>query len=173
MSSDLDPIDYTILSLKNIEDEVNSYLDEHMQQLYDEYVVVEIKELVKAMNMPKEFSNGVAFEKTAKNTGKIINTWGTDDTPLALWFNYGTRDHWIEPVNAKALAWKNKEGSHAQAIFYQSGTQEGSTIFSKGHYVSGVPRTEAMEMGMKAGKKRIIAEATSKIQNDINARSIF
>ena len=65
------------------------------------------------------------------------------------------------------LAWGGKEGKNATAIYFQGEKPEG-TKFSKGHYVSGVPRTEAMEIGFNIGKKRMAVEASKIIQRELH-----
>ena len=49
---------------------------------------------------------GIKFVRTGTNEGEIINTWGTQSLPLALWFNYGTRDH--GSLGNWPLHWKDK-----------------------------------------------------------------
>jgi len=46
----------------------------------------------------------------------------TKEIPLGIYFEEGTRDHWIEPVEKEALHW----------------VQDGRGFFSKGHQVSGI-----------------------------------
>lgn len=167
MSVQLNANEYIPTQRENIKIEINKILDDFMIPLMNYTIVTEIKLMAAAANIPKEFAQGVKFLRTAPNKGKIINTWGSDKVPLARYFNYGTTKHWIAPVNAKALAWGGKSGSHATAIFFQGGQPEG-TKFSKGHYVSGVPRTEAMEIGFRIGKKRLAEEAGKLIQKELN-----
>jgi len=146
--------------------EIDEILDDFMEPLVNFTIISEIKSIATAANIPQGFIDGVKFVKTGKNKGIVINTWGTDEKPLAKWFNYGTVQHWIEPKTAKALAWEGKSGSHATAIYFQ-GEKKAGTIFSKGHYVSGVPRTEAMERGYNIGKKKLAEEAAKIIQKEL------
>jgi hypothetical protein len=53
------------------------------------------------------------------------NTW----EPIMGYLNFGTRTHWIEPVNAQALHWE----------------EFGQHYFSKGHIVSGILGSFFME----------------------------
>jgi len=46
----------------------------------------------------------------------------TKEIPLGIYFEEGTKDHWIEPVEKEALHW----------------VQDGKSFFSKGHEVSGI-----------------------------------
>lgn len=166
MSVILNSDEYIPSQREEIKIEINRILDDFMEPLINFTIIAEIKAIAAAANIPQSFIDGVKFRKTGPNKGQVINTWGTTDKPLAKWFNYGTTMHWIAPVNKKALAWGGKSGSHATAIFFQGGEPEG-TKFSKGHYVSGVPRTEAMERGFNIGKKRLALEAGKIIQKEL------
>lgn len=147
--------------------EIDEILDDFMEPLVNFTIISEIKSIATAANIPQGFIDGVKFVKTGKNKGIVINTWGSDEKPLAKWFNYGTTLHWIEPKTAKVLAFPNTGGTHARAIYFQGSKNKGDTAFSKGHYVSGVPRTEAMERGYNIGKKKLAEEAAKIIQKEL------
>jgi len=152
---------------EEIRKEIDEILDDFMEPLVDFTIITEIESIAQAANIPQGFIDGVKFVKTGPNQGDVINTWGTEEKPLAIWFNYGTVQHWIEPKNSKVLAWEGKSGSHATAIYFQ-GEKNTGTMFSKGHYVSGVPRTEAMERGFNIGKERLSAEASKIVQKELH-----
>lgn len=65
---------------------------------------------------------------------------------IATYQHYGTRRHWIEPVNKQALSWV--EGS--------------KRYFSKGHYVSGIKRTKFFEINEK--DKQLIKNLLTKLK---------
>ncbi len=147
--------------------EIDKILDAFMEPLVKNTIVAQIKALGFAANLPQGFMDGVKFIKTEKNKGIIVNTWGTEQKPLARWFNYGTTQHWIEPTQAQALAWSSSIGQNPQAIFFQGEAKEGDMLFSKGHYVSGVPKTEVMERGFNIGKKMLAVEAGNIVRNEL------
>ncbi len=134
---------------------IDKMLDDFMEPLMNSTIVAEIKRLADGANLPKAFSDGVKFKRTGPNQGEIINTWGTNEKPLAAWFNYGTNQHWIEPFDPDgALVFPDTSGRN-------SGQGE---AFSKGHYVAGIPRTEVMESGFQIGKKLLAIEASKIVQ---------
>jgi len=150
--------------------QINQLLDDHMEPLVNSTIIDEIKSLSDAANVPTKFKDGVKFRKTTANHGQIINTWGTEEVPLARYFNYGTSLHWTESDKpGGTLAWpaQGGGGSKGRSIFFQSSEKKGGTIFSKGHYVSGVPRTEVMEIGFNIGTKRLIAEAGKLVKDEM------
>jgi len=150
-----------IRKLESVEEKTNKYLNRDMRKLLNSIVIREMKSIARAMNLPQHFINGIKFRKTGPNIGEVINTWGGTynssgqfAAPLALWFNYGTARHWIQPKTpGGVLTWIAGEGSNANAIFYKGNAQPGQRMYSKGHYVSGLPRTEAMEIGLARGMK--------------------
>jgi len=148
--------------------EIDKILDTYMEPLMKFTIVEEIKNLAKASNLPQAFIDGVKFRRTAPNEGEIINTWGSQEKPLARWFNDGTRAHWIAPVRKKALHWLAKSGRFAKAIFFQSGVKSGTDLFSMGHYVSGIVATHSMERGFEIGKKRLAIEAGKLVEQELS-----
>lgn len=164
----IDPNQFIPTQREDLRLQINNILDAYMESLFNDYIVDEIRIIAAAANMPKSFIDGVKFVKTGLNEGEIINTWGTKDVPLAAYFNYGTTDHWIEPKSADGvLAFPASSGRNASAIFFQGSSQKGDTMFSKGHYVSGVPRTEVMEIGYKIGSGRLAEEAGKIISREL------
>ncbi len=140
LETSMETIDNLIRKLQNLKPQTQEYLDDNMQSLYEAHVIPEVKSIAMAMNLPRKFIDGIKFVKTGKNEGKIINTWGTPNKPLARWFNYGTKAHFIAPIGALSLHWITKEGRDA---------------YSKGHMVSGLPKTNAMEIGIEQGMNRL------------------
>ena len=164
----LDASEFIPSQREDIRKEIDVVLDAFMEPLVVETIIAEIKALGYAANMPQSFIDGVKFRKTEANKGVVINTWGTEEKPLAKWFNYGTVTHWIEPKDPEGvLAFPATTGSHASAIFFMGESKQGDTLFSKGHYVSGVPKTEVMERGFQIGKKRLVAEAGKIVRSEL------
>ena len=166
MSVQLNAEEFIPTQREEVRKEIDEILDDFMEPLVNFTIITEIKAIAQAANIPQGFIDGVKFVKTGKNKGVVIKTWGTDEKPLAMWFNYGTTQHWIEPKPGGVLAWEGKSGSHATAIYFQ-GEKNAGVMFSKGHYVSGVPRTEAMERGFNIGKKKLAAEAAKIVEKEL------
>ena len=145
-----------IQDLENLEPVTREFIVEHLDDLMNTYVVFECISAAKASNLPLEFIAGIAWKRTGDLDGRIINTWGTKDKPLAKWFNDGTPDHWIEPLDPEGvLVWEATIGKNAKAIFFMGNAEQGQLLFSKGHYVSGLDKTEAMERGISNGMRRV------------------
>ena len=165
-------IQQAIDDLENLETVTRHYLIENLDDLMKEFVVFEAVASAKASNLPLEFIDGIEWKRTGELTGKIINTWGTTEKPLAKWFEFGTPDHWIAPLKAGGvLAFPATFGTHATAIFFMGNKEMGQTLFSKGHYVSGLPKTEAMQRGIDTGFKRaktaILKNSKSEVSREL------
>ncbi len=149
--------------------EINRILDDFMEPLMNSTIIAEIKQLAMAANIPQSFIDGVKFRRTTANKGEIINTWGSSDKPLARWFNDGTPQHWIEPKDPEGvLVFPATQGRNASAIFFMGESKEGDVLFSKGHYVAGVPKTEVMQRGFQIGKKRLVVEAGKIVEKELS-----
>jgi len=139
-------VDQALQDLENLEPTVRNYIIENLDELMQEFLIFEITSAALASNLPKEFVDGVAWVRTGELSGKIVNRWGSAEKPLARWFNDGTPDHWIEPLKpGGVLSWTATFGNNATAIFFAGNQTEGQRMYSKGHYVSGLEKTEAMQ----------------------------
>ena len=120
-------------------------------------ILAEMVGAANAANMPQGFADGIKMEKKSDDEFEIYNDWGYDGRPLAAYFEYGTKDHWVEPRKpGGVLAWKGR-GTHAKSIYYK-GSGKGNSkgfFFSKGHYVSGIRSYMAMNNGFETGMRRM------------------
>lgn len=145
-----------IQDIERLQPATREYLITNLDTLMNDFVVFEVVAAARASNLPLEFIAGIKWKRTGDLSGKIVNMWGTADKPLAKWFNNGTPDHWIAPLKpGGVLAWEATFGRHAKAIFFMGEAKEGTMLFSKGHFVSGLDKTEAMERGIANGFKRL------------------
>jgi hypothetical protein len=148
-------IEQAIQDIENLESITRQYLINNLDSIMVEFVVFETINSAKASNLPNEFVAGIGWKRTGELSGKIINTWGSSDKPLAKWFEDGTPDHWIEPLSPDGvLVWEASFGKNASAIFFMGDQEQGQLLYSKGHYVSGLDKTEAMARGIATGFKR-------------------
>ena len=148
--------------------EFTRFLEENMEDWINQTVIKEMKAFALAAALPDAFLAGITLTKIP-NGYRITNTWSKDDKPLADYFEFGTRDHWIQPKNPDGvLAWGAPGSSgehHGSAIYFQSGNKKGTSLFSKGHYVSGIARSDAMQRGYDIGMiqlKILISDETEK-----------
>lgn len=126
-------------------------------------VLDEIIRMCQAANMPRAFIEHIKLEKISDVEYRITNDWAEGGKPLAMWHEYGTDGHWVKPKKpGGVLAFPKPDESkqrHGSAIYFKSHKPDaGETVYSRGHYVSGIPRLEPMTRGFKRGMERF-AEA--------------
>jgi len=86
--------------------------------------------------------------------------------PLDLYFEHGTKDHWIEPKEKKALHWIDTGGSSPQAIYSQgSNLKEGESKFSMGHFVKGIEARNIMTDTKKLGYPKFRKELMKQLKD--------
>jgi len=141
--------DSASMQLNEAKDMVNEILDTNMEFLMEKYMLPEIKRAAQAANVPEGFVLGIEFIRTGDNEGDVINTWGTEELPLAKWFNWGTRDHGSK--GNWPLRWRSKK--------------TGVMIFAQ--YVRGVPKTNAMEIGMDLGIEKLQQEVPKFVEAEL------
>ena len=147
---------------------------ESIEELIEKTVLAEMIMAAQAANAPASFIKNIKLEKVSDTEYRIVNDWHTFDprtgkkVPLARFFEYGTTRHWVEPVDAKALAWSSggPQSGRSQAIYSKrADNTKGGKLFSKGHYVSGIIGYEPMNTGFKHG----IAKMKQILEESVNA----
>jgi hypothetical protein len=167
--------DQTRGKLINARAEINDFIDDNMEANYNRFVIPEIKAISRAANAPEAFTESFYFLKTGKNAGKIINTLGTKQKPLAKWFNYGTKRNYpitpkVQHPQGTPRAEREKEdigGGHVSepSVLHWIDPQTGKDMFREIVIHPGQPRTLAMEIGLRIGQKRLIAEVKNQVKN--------
>ena len=110
-----------------------------------------------AANLPQGFIDGIKVRQISKTKFEIKNAWKNpwNSAPLAVFFEHGTRDHWVA---GRPMAWYQGEPSHnPKAIYSESSRLYPAMLFSWGHYITGIPATMAMHNGFKIGQQRLKA----------------
>ena len=129
-------------------------IKDKIQSIIERTVLLEVKRSAEAANMPQGFIDNIKLIKESDSKYVIKNDWNKDGVPLALFFEWGTRDHWIEPRTAQVLAWPSSgpdSGSKKAIYSKRHDNKKGNMLFSKGHYVKGIDRYESMSRGFDIG----------------------
>ena len=113
-----------------------------------------------AAKMPKSFIKNIRLTKLEDGKYEIRNNWtGPKGEPLAVFFEYGTVDHFIPGNPVLVFESKGPQSGSAKAIYSKSSSNvKGNMIFSTGHYVKGLVAHEPMFNGFKKGSKRMARE---------------
>lgn len=129
----------------------------------------EFLRLCEDRGMTQRYSQSLVIESTVTGNGiklKLYVDYEDRDgkgIPLDEYFEHGTKDHWIEPVNKKALHWIKQGGGSPQSIYSESSeTQDGDGMFSKGHFVKGIEArnimTDTRRLGFPKFKKELMKQ---------------
>ena len=119
--------------------------------------------------MTERYKQSLVIETEESGTGVKVKLYvdykdrDGKNIPLDLYFEHGTKDHWIEPKNKKALHWIDTGGSRPQAIYSQGGdSKEGVARFSTGHFVRGIEArnimTDTKRLGYPKFKKELMRQ---------------
>ena len=131
--------------------------DDGIEDIIKDTILSEMISASNAAGMPKSFIKNIKLKKISDGRYEIENAWkNEDDKPLAIFFEYGTDDHYISgnPI----LAWPSggPNSGNATAIYSKSaGNKKGNMLFSRGHYVSGLPAYEPMTNGFRKGSQKM------------------
>ena len=93
------------------------------------------REQAAGKGMSKRYQQSLRITQEGDTIIMRLDYRGDNDEPLGVWFEHGTRDHFIAPVNAKVLSW----------------IEDGKRFFSKGHFVKGITATNIMNTTKEQG----------------------
>ena len=175
--------DITRIQLKRSKHEINLDLDDMMESYYNDIVIPEIQSVARAANTPDEFVQGFKFVKTGKNKGKIINTWGSADLPLAKFFNYGTKKNYLiepkvvhaekSPRSPRDKEQVGKDDGDSKVIHpsvLKITLPDGSVIFRPYAIHPGIEKSLAMETGTELGTQQLIPVIQNRIKEKYSNR---
>lgn len=102
----------------------------------------------------KDWKTKVDFDKEVRTKNNAIEGEESTDNDIYRFVSAGTKRHYVAPRRARVLAFQPnyKSKSVAGTIPSRSGGASGNTVFSKGHYVSGI---KAREYPKQIAKKRM------------------
>ena len=135
-------------------------LDKIEQIIYDT-IIPEMRAAGYASGVPEEFIKHIKVRKVSDRHYCIFNDW-TDDTgkkPLALWFEHGTKRHWVQPKDPDGvLAWPSggpESGSSRARFSKRFDNTKNNMLFSKGHWIDPIPPYGSMGFGWKQGLPKL------------------
>lgn len=161
---------------KRLAEDVPKFVNDNLDTWIAETILRQAQMYARAANMPRKFIDNIRVE-SGPGGFDLVNEWkGKKGEPLAEWFEFGTERHWVEPKDKDGvLAWPavaHGKQRNAPAIYFKRGTKKGTMLFSKGHYVSGLPAIEPMTRGVEQGihklKRRIRREVKNKFAYEDN-----
>ncbi|MCZ6583234.1 MAG: hypothetical protein O6761_08740 [Thaumarchaeota archaeon] len=114
---------------------IKEFIDYRLLDIANQTIVKSIKEESVLKKMPTRYTENIHAEIDKEYLWIWVDFQGKNKEPLDIFFEEGTKRHFVKPVTKKALAWIQKEVQY----------------FSKGHYVSGIKARYVFRDGFLKG----------------------
>lgn len=149
------------------------FLDHKIVEIAQQTLEKTIREEAKSKDMPERYTNNIQTEFDGESLWVWVDFKGDDNEDLDLFFEEGTKSHWIAPIRKKALRWKARIGRFARAIYYKSGIASTVNLFSKGHYVSGIHARYVFADGFEKGYPEFKQKLKVELETYLEETRIF
>lgn len=136
---------------------IEEYAHSIVVDIANQTIVRAIKEGASQKGLPKRYLDSVHADFDGNYLWIWVDFKGKNNIPLDLWFEEGTKRHFIKPVFKKALSW----------------ALENVRYFSKGHYVSGIEATHVFQKGVDKGYPEFKSKLASSIQKYLEETRLF
>ena len=153
----VDNLYFSALRTQSLSFRIQEYLEYKIVEIANETIVEAIRQEAMHKEMPPRYINSLHSDFDGNYLWIWVDFKGKNNVPLDLWFEEGTKRHFIKPVFKKALSW----------------VLRGVRFFSKGHFVSGIEAKHIFENGLQKGYPRFKAKLTQEIQNYLEATKLF
>jgi len=152
-----DNLHLSALRTQSLTFRIQEYLEYRIVDIANETIVEAIRQEAMHKEMPPRYINSLHSDFDGNYLWIWVDFKGKNNVPLDLWFEEGTKRHFIKPVFKKALSW----------------VLRGVRFFSKGHFVSGIEAKHIFENGVQKGYPKFKAKLTLEIQNYLEATKLF
>lgn len=136
---------------------IKEYVDFRIVEIANDTIVKAIHDEAILKKMPERYINNIHSEFDGKELWIWVDFKGENRQPLDLFFEEGTKRHFIKPVIKKALR------------FFEGVLK----FFSKGHYVSGIEARHVFREGLKKGYPQFKSTLTRDLQDYLRETSLF
>ena len=116
-------------------EQIKKFIDGQVANIAERTLGEEFLKLAESEGMTARYKQSLKITTESGNLILELDYRGENDEPLGVWFEHGTKDHFIKPTNKKVLSW----------------IEGGQRFFSKGHFVKGIPERRIMERMRKQG----------------------
>lgn len=137
---------------------IQEIINANIVEIANQTLVAAIREEAILKKMPARYVNSIKAEFDGQELWIWVDFKGKHGEPLDLWFEEGTKRHFIKPVTAKALSWI--VGGFVKA-------------FSKGHYVSGIQARHVFRDGSKKGYPEFKRKLQEKLEEYAEESMLF
>lgn len=136
---------------------IEEFLNFKIVDIANQTLVAAIREEAFSKNMPARYINSIKAEYDRGYLWIWVDFKGKKGEPLDLFFEEGTKRHFIKPKTKKSLAW----------------VQKGVQYFSKGHYVSGITARHVIKNGFQNGYPDFKKKVTEELESYVKETMLF
>lgn len=136
---------------------IKEFTDYKILDIANETLVKTIQEEAVLKKMPKRYIDNIKSDFDGTYLWIWVDFKGKNKEPLDLYFEEGTKRHFIKPRFKKALRWM----------------QDGVKFFSRGHYVSGLQARHVFGDGLKKGYPGFKKKLTQELEDYLEETKLF
>ncbi len=136
---------------------IEEYGKSRLLDVANQTLVRSIKEEATHQRMPQRYIDSIHSDFDGEYLWIWVDFKGKNKEPLDLWFEEGTKRHFIKPVFKKALSWVLGQVRY----------------FSKGHFVSGIEARHIFQKGVEKGYPEFKSKLTVSIQKYLEETQLF
>jgi len=143
---------------------IQEFVDYKVVDIANKTIVQAIRDEASLRNMPQRYIDGIHSEFVRGELWIWVDFKGNKGQPLDLFFEEGTKRHFIKPRTKKALAFIEKGAV---------GVAGSIRRFSKGHWVSGIEARHIFREGTKKGYPQFRTLLKKEIEDYLEENMLF
>ena len=153
--------------MASIKEKIEDFINDQTVNIAERTFGEEFLKLADAEGMSARYKQSL---KIKTDFGKLfleLDYQGDNNEPLGVWFEHGTKDHFIEPKGGGSQFGKiSKEfGGKFVGANVLSWVENGQRFFSKGHFVKGIQARQIMERMVRLGLPKFVELFKREVQN--------
>lgn len=147
----------TALRTESLSFRIEQFIDDNILDIANKTIVKSIQEEAIKKELPERYIKNIKSEYDGRFLWIWVDFKGDNNEPLDVYFERGTRDHFIFPRFKKALRWiKNQKA-----------------IFSKGNFVRGIKAKHVFRDGLDIGYPEFKIELRKEIERHLKETTLF
>jgi len=152
------------LRMQSLPFRIKEFVDYKVVDIANKTLVQAIRDEAVLRKMPQRYIDGIHSEFVSGELWIWVDFKGEKAAPLDLFFEEGTKRHFIKPRTEKALAFIEKG---------VIGVVGGIRRFSKGHWVSGIEARHIFAEGAKKGYPQFKKLLQKEIERYLEESALF
>ena len=160
----VDTLHLSALRTQSLPFRIQEFINASVVDIANKTLVQAIRDEAALRNMPQRYIDGIHAEFVSGELWIWVDFKGEKGAPLDLFFEEGTKRHFIKPRIKEALAFIERG---------VIGVVGGIRRFSKGHWVSGIEARHIFREGAKKGYPQFKKLLKTEIENYLVESNLF